>query len=419
MPFRIALSGLNAATADLKVTGNNVANASTVGFKESRAEFSDVYAIAYQGISNISTGSGVRVAAVNQQFSQGNTDYTDRALDLTIGGKGFFTVKDADGISYTRAGQFGLDRDGYVTSNTGQRLQVFAPINNGTAFNTGGLTDLRLNGDVGAPNATTTILNDVNLDSNETVPLIAPFNPTDTATYNHSTAISVFDTLGQEHTAGLYYVKTAANNWDAYVSIPDGLGGTTESTAIPLVFDTSGNLTTINGVAAATSTAIDLNAAFGDTFPVNSGAANIQLSIDFDGSSQYGADFSRQMSQDGYTTGILGGFEVDGDGVVFANYSNGNSDVLGKVALANVANPQGLRPQGDTMWGATFAAGDVIYGEAGTSNLGKIQGGALESSNVNIAEELISLITAQRNFQANATVIKTADQVTQTLINLR
>ncbi len=400
MPFRVALSGLNAASSDLNVTANNIANANTVGFKGSRAEFADVFAVGAQEI-----GNGVRLAAVTQEFSQGGVDFTDRALDLAISGEGFFTMSDNGVISYTRVGSFGADRDGYIVNNQNQRLQIFPAANNGT-FNTGTLSDLRLATTDSPPQATTTSEFGINLPANAAPPPIAVFDPANASSFNHSTAITIYDSLGATHTATAYFVKDVApNNWNAYFYID----GTAVGGANPMTFSNTGVLT---APASGTFTL--------PPFTPATGAADINLTADFSQSTQFGSEFGvNLLSQNGFTAGRLSNIDVDAEGVIFARFTNGRSEPLGQVALSNFTNTQGMRQLGDTSWGETFTSGDAIRGAAGTASFGLIQSGALEASNVDLTEQLVNMITAQRNFQANAQMISTADQVTQTIINIR
>ena len=405
MPFRIALSGLNAASADLKVTGNNVANAGTVGFKQSRAEFADVYAVAFQGVGDTTIGGGVRLARVAQQFTQGNIDFTQNALDLAINGEGFFVLSDAGSRLYTRAGAFSVDRDGYVVNAVGQRLQVF-PANPGGGFNTGALSDLRLDTSEGAPNATTRVTAALNLNAAETAlgGAASDIDITDPSTYNYSTSITVYDSLGQSHTATVYFRKVNTNEWATALAI----NGSRVGDGSPnLTFDATGAISSGGTVTYA-------------AYNPGNGANALNITFDYTKATQYGTNYAiNSLSQDGYTTGRLSGIDIDSTGVVFARYTNGQSKELGKVALARFPNPQGLEQRGDTVWAETYTSGDVLLGEAGTGTFGVIQSGALEASNVDIAEQLVNLITAQRNFQANAQVITTADTVTQTIINIR
>jgi len=400
MPFAVALSGLNAASSDLNVTANNIANANTTGFKASRAEFADVFTGGAQQI-----GNGVRLSSVSQQFSQGSVDTTDRSLDLAISGEGFFTVSDNGVMKYTRAGSFGVDRNGNVVNDQNQHLQIFPAANNGT-FNTGTLSDLKLATSDSAPQATTTTEFGVNLPADATPPAVATFDPNNTSSYNNSTAVTIYDSLGAAHTETAYFVKTAtANQWEARFYVD----GTAVGGANAMTYGSDGTLT---APAGGTFTL--------PAYTPTTGAAPITLTANVLSSTQYGSTFSvNNLNQDGFTSGRLSTIDVDTSGVVFARYTNGRSTSLGQVALSNFANPQGLSELGDTTWGETFTSGDAIRGSAGTGSFGSIQAGALETSNVDLTAQLVNMITAQRNFQANAQMIQTADQITQTIINIR
>ncbi|WP_019611860.1 flagellar hook protein FlgE [Thioalkalivibrio sp. AKL7] len=418
MPFNIGLSGLNAAQADLQTTGNNVSNSGTTGFKRSRAEFGDVFAQSFGGISQTAIGSGTRLQAVTQQFSQGRTEFTENGLDLAINGEGFFVLNDQGSTVYSRAGAFQVDRDGYLVNNQGLRLRGYDEAG-GT-----NLGDLRLQTDTAAPQATENLEALINLRSDAATLSDDPddFDLEDPETYNFSTSLTMYDSLGIARDANLYFVKTDQNEWNAHVAVRDENGELQEveypidpvtsnpASALRLEFDQSGQL---DGV---------IPGAEGLTVPGGSldGADDLVFDIDFDGTTQFGGDFSvNDLNQDGFASGQLTGIDIDQTGVVFARFTNGQSSVLGQLALANFPNPQGLEQLGDNNWAETFAAGDVRLDRPGSSNLGSVQAGALEASNVDIAQELVNLITAQRNFQANAQTISTADQVTQTIINIR
>jgi flagellar hook protein FlgE len=405
MPFRIALSGLNASQADLNVTANNVANTQTTGFKGSRTEFADLYAVSLQGVSNNSSGNGVRVAGVTQQFSQGNVEFTDSNLDLAISGQGMFILSDDGALSYTRAGAFQMNRDGYVVNSQQQRLQVYPPLVGGT-FNTGGLTDLRLQTTDSAPSATDTVEYVLNLPGNAQPPTVAVFDPNDPNSFNHATSLTLFDSLGATHTGTMYFNKTAtANQWEARLFIDGASVGGPQT----LQYSNTGVLTAPVGGQLP--------------FPAytpTTGAAAMNVTVDLAQSTQYGSNFAvNSVSQDGFTTGRLIGIDIDETGIVQARFTNGNSVPLGQVAIANFSNAQGLQQLGNTQWAETFASGQALRGQAGNSGFGLVQSGALEGANVDVTEQLVQMITAQRNFQANAQMISTADSITQTIINMR
>lgn len=405
MSFRTALSGLNAASADLNATAHNIANVNTTGFKQSRAEFADVFSVSPYGVSRLQQGSGVRVAGISQQFTQGNIDFTDNNLDLAISGEGFFTLSDHGAMVYSRAGNFAPDRNGFVTNPAGQRLQVFASNPEG-GFDTGRLSDLQLSISESPPVASSKVTVETNLPANAKVPTVTPFDPDNASSYNHTTSLTVYDSLGVPHVATQYYVKTAnPNEWQSMTYIDgDAVGG-----AQTLQYSDSGALTAPAGGQVTLA-----------GWTPDSGAADITLTLDFANSTQFGEKFSvNTLQQDGNATGRLTGIEISSEGIVFARYTNGQSTALGQVALTTFPNPGGLQKLGDNAWGDTYESGQPVRGQAGTSSLGLIQSGALEASNVDLTEQLVNMIVAQRNFQANAQMITTQDQVTQTVLNIR
>jgi len=409
MSFNVALTGLNAANQDLSVTANNLANTSTVGFKGSRTEFSDLFSSTQAGVSATAVGNGVAVQEVAQQFTQGNIETTGNNLDLAISGNGFFTLSNNGGLEYTRDGEFQVNANGDVVTASGANLQVYPPLATG-GYNTGGLTDLSLNSGESAPSATTTASITANLPANATVPTDYAADglvPTDANTYNNTTSLTVYDSLGAAHTASLYFTKTATNTWEASLYVDGNQVGQQE-----LDYSASGALT---------------NPADGNvTFPaytaadgLATGANDMNMTFNFSNVTQYGNNFGvTAVNQNGFTTGLLTGISIDGTGVVQAQYTNGNSVNLGQVALANFANPQGLQQLGDNNWAATNSSGQAVQGVSGGSGFGTISSGSLEESNVDTTTALVDMITAQRAFQANAQSIQTEDQITQTVIQM-
>lgn len=434
MSFNTALSGLRAANQDLSVSGNNIANASTIGFKRSRAEFGDVYANSLVAGSN-AAGSGVLVSDVAQQFTQGNISFTDNALDLAINGQGFFIFSDNGATTYSRAGNLGLDANGFIVSNGGARLQGYPATAQGV-IQTGVLADLQVQTQSLSPSLTQGVETQFNLDSREGNPTVSPFDPTDPASYNSSTSLTIYDSLGNPHVMSQYFVKTANNTWNLNIQVDGqdvgGTAGTSPATlsSYELTFNTDGSLA---GIASnATSPATPVTSIQIDNWNPNNGAigpaaggitnppTNSSFALNISTSTQFGAAFSvASVSQDGFAPGRLAGVEVSDSGVIFARYTNGEALNLGQVALANFDNTQGLTPLGDTTWGESFESGQPTVGEPQSGSLGAIQAGGLEESNVDLSEQLVRLIIAQRNYQANAKTIETADTVTQSIINLR
>jgi flagellar hook protein FlgE len=404
MSFDLALSGINAANSDLNVTSNNLANVDTTGFKESRAEFADLFAQTQEGVSRTAIGNGVQVSEIAQQFGQGNITSTSNNLDLALSGSGFFITSNNGALNYTRNGAFQVDQNGFLVSSTGERVQGYSPLSNG-GFNTGGLADLQLTTAESAPQATTTAGVSLNLPSSASPPANAPLNPADPTTYNDTTSLTVYDSLGAAHTAQLYFNKGATpNTWTSSLYVDGSAVGTPQT----LSFSTTGALTSpANGQVG-----------FG-TYTPATGADPLNINFDFSQATQFGDSFGvNGLSPNGFTTGSLVGVNISSTGVVQANFTNGQSVNLGQVALANFANPQGLQQESNTEWQQTFESGAAVHGVAGGSGFGTIQSGALESSNVDITSQLVNMITAERDFQANAQMISATNTVTQAIINI-
>ena len=406
MGFQQGLSGLNAASKSLEVTGNNVANSSTVGFKGSRAEFADVYAASLTGGGSSQVGIGTSIDAVAQQFSQGNVTATNNPLDIAINGGGFFRMSNNGTVTYSRNGQFQLDKNGFIVNAQGLHLTGYAANSKGVLA-TGAPADLNINTADLPPQATTAVKLLVNLDSRETPPVTTPFSSTDPTSYNRSTAISIFDSLGNSHIVQGYFVKTAANTWDVY-GTSDGAPLNTPKIGT-LTFGPDGALTAASPQPFAASATV----ATGATTPLN-------FKVDFTGTTQFGASFSlNTQNQDGYSSGKLSGFNTGADGTIVGRYTNGKSATLGQVVLASFTDPNGLQNLGNNEFAETSTSGGPLIGAPKSGGLGVLQSSAVEESNVDLTAELVNLITAQRFYQANAQTIKTQDQVLQTLVNLR
>ena len=425
MAFDTSVSGILAASADLGIIGNNIANSSTAGFKSSQGEFTDIYAASLLGTPGTAIGQGVALNSVTQDFSQGNIEFTNNSLDLAINGSGFFNLSDGGVATYSRAGAFQLDRDGFIVNASGLQLQGYPTDDEGNL--TGELGPLQLSTALVDPKGTGDASITANLDSRDlpaeawnpdgaggalnafAVPPVLPKSDQ----FNAATSLTVYDGLGNPHVLSIYFAKgTGENTWEARTAI-DGveIGG---ATAIP--FEANGQL-------AEENKPLLLNIA--DWQPINAngvanGAAAQAFSVDLSSFTQFGASFAvSTVQQDGYTTGQLRGLEIDDTGVLFTRYTNGQSRQQGQIAVASFTNPNGLQPVGDTSFVETFSAGSPTITTPGLSGTGLLQAGALESSNVEITSQLVRMIIAQRNFQANAQMIQTEDAVTQTVINLR
>ncbi|WP_404416630.1 flagellar hook protein FlgE [Marinospirillum sp.] len=584
MSFNVGLSGLRGAQTDLSVTGNNIANASTTGFKQSRAEFGDVYNSSIMGTGKHSVGSGVLTERISQQHAQGNVNYTDRALDMAINGNGYFILSNNGQTEYSRAGYFDLDKDGFITNNTGKRLQGYEANLDGD-IQSGALGDIQLTQTNIQPRATSRIGMELNLDSRSeveggaspataatisfqvndstanasndvdvdgttydfsydggaayngpatvtigtetydvsesggTVTLtaqntgslagteydptlitdagglsgtasgnngsdavsgnwdIANFDPRDRSTYTDANSTSIYDSLGNEHVLRQYYIKverddpSEGNAWAMMTSLNGAFFGPnqdpdpnlTEENWDPAAasvnvddlvqatkyFNTQGDLqgvldhsgagneydpANVNTGAPGTlrETALEINlddidfssivagAGFGTNIAGDPPDFTNAINFNFRGSTQYGDRFAVQsQSQDGYTTGRLAGLEVDEEGIIFGRYTNGQNRPVGQVPIATFTNPEGLKPNGSTAWVETTESGLPAINQAGSGITGKVEGGALEESNVDLSEELVKMIIAQRNYQANAKTIQTQDTLTQTIINIR
>jgi flagellar hook protein FlgE len=511
MSFQQGLSGLNGAAKSLDVIGNNIANASTVGFKGSTAQFADVYANSLNGAGGNQAGIGSKVSQIAQQFSQGNIESSANPLDIAINGAGFFRTTVAGATQYSRNGQFSLDKDGYMVNAQGAQLTGYATSATGGIL-AGSPVPMRINTADLKPVATTRIDTMLNLDSSSVNPAKTPFDVNDPNTYNKQIPIDVYDTLGNPHVMSSFYVRTDAGKWDVYVA-NDGMevnnlkvAAAAQGTASP-AFDAVntarqawrtasqqvppvpanlasalanyaaaagamvvaaaadpalGNATAAQQAAISNAATIS-GGVLGNTpedvdkdiaaavrlqptvvgqllfdakgtlsantppmqvglpiFPSTGAASVLPVTISFTGTTQYGAATSeKRSSQDGYTAGHLQRFAASGDGTILGQYSNGQSQALGQIVLANFANPNGLSPLGNNAWAETSASGVPLIGAPTTGSLGVLQSSAVENSNVDLTAELVNMITAQRVYQANAQTIKTQDSVLQTLVNLR
>ncbi|MDT7836192.1 flagellar hook protein FlgE [Aquabacterium sp. OR-4] len=420
MSFQQGVTGLSAASRNLEVIGNNVANSSTVGAKASRTEFADVYARAAG--AGTSTGLGVAVATVAQQFSQGSITATDNPLDVAINGAGFFQLQDATGtMVYSRNGQFKVDRDGFVTNNGGMKLMAI-PVTYQEGQIPGKSQPLQLPTSGIEPKQTSRMNMEVNLDSRQSAKLddtgnLVPIDFSDATTYNNSTSISIYDAKGQQVSITYFFQKTATDAWNIYATAngepvlgsmespepisvatfpPDGSPPITPAEPLVVAIPATGQGTSAETVAFE------------------------EVIIDFTSLTQFGSTFGpTDVSQDGFPPGRLTSISVEDDGTVIGSYSSGQSAPLARVELANFRNSQGLQPLGGNVWARTFESGDPVVGTPGGGNLGLLQSRAVEDSNVDLTQELVNMMVAQRIYQANAQTIKTQDSVLQTLVSLR
>ena len=505
MSFNIALSGLNAAQKDLDVTSNNIANVNTTGFKESRTEFVDVYAASLLASGKTKVGDGVLTADVAQQFSQGSIQFTNNALDLAITGNGFFaTVPELDSLetSYTRAGQFKLNNDNFVVNSAGEHLLGF-PVNpdgSSASVSLSTAEPIRIPTASGAPTASTEVDIRMNLPAGDSFIANAPgnFDPEDPLTFNHSTSVTVFDSLGDSHIMTYYFIKddptVAPNQWMMFAAVDGKVIDLEEDPVVQAAADalvvtetaavaaaqtaydaiaapTSADLAALNATKAALANAIAATTpeggqvsgnlspggvkgarliynSSGDFIAQSPSLANggirtvdftnhlpngadptqvVQIDFNLDPSgpnpnepTQFASNFEvTALNQNGLAVGRLTGIDIGADGLVRATYSNGTSQPLSRIALVNFANEQGLTQVGNTGWKESISSGEALAGEAGSGTFGTINSSALEQANVNLTTELIDLISAQRNFQANSRALEVDNQLNQTILQIR
>lgn len=439
MSFNISLSGLNAAQKDLDVTSNNIANVATTGFKKSRAEFGDVYTNSVFSNSRTTVGSGVQTELVSQQFSQGSIESTDNSLDLAISGEGFFALTSGDSKDkiYSRAGNFQVDERGFVVNQNGYNLQVY-PVNKDGTVSSQSLdstTNLQIPTTAGKPTATENVTIALNLNASDEAPA-GKFDPELSTTYNSSTSVVVYDSLGQSHTVTYYFSKdddvssglTGKTAWDVKIMMEDVATGKQESVLdqnFKLIFDDNGQLINTGYVddtgKLKTSDSMQVTSKKLGDF-VGTGASGEQVIVfkfPQEGITQYSSSFAvNSLSQDGSTVGQLTGIDIDDSGLVNATYSNGTTNKLGKIALAKFSNPQGLTQIGDTCWKESVSSGEAVAGIPGVGTMGTIKNSSLESSNVDLSASLVDLISAQRNYQANSKALEAASNIMQTILNV-
>jgi flagellar hook protein FlgE len=410
MGFQQGLSGLNAASRGLDVIGHNIANANTTGMKSSRAEFAELYAASISGASSATAGIGVEVGAISQQFTQGNISITGNNLDVAINGRGFFQVTMSDGTTaYTRAGNFKLDKDGGIVTNTGAQLMGYATDEQGVRTSTT-LQPMTL--PTGGPipaKQTSTITAELNLDAR--APIWDSVTPTTPLT-TYGTSLLAFDSQGVEIPVSLYFRRIGPNtnnDWEVFTDPTDDASATA-SLVTTLSFDANGKL--ISPLTPVDLPLTSPNPLIGALTPVPQ--------LDLTAVTQQGIAFAvSDLRQDGYTAGELTGINIEDNGVITARYSNGQSQAAGQIALAEFRNVQGLQPEGGGYWLETFASGQPVRGAPEEGKFGALRSGALEDSNVDLTQELVNMMTAQRTYQANAQTIKTQDQILSTLVNLR
>jgi flagellar hook protein FlgE len=391
MSFDIALSGIHAINEQLESVSNNIANASTYGFKSTRANFSSVYA----GTS----ANGVEIGSLTQSISQnGSTQTTGRGLDAAIDGRGFFVARDPQGgMTYTRVGIFSTDTKGYLIDSNGKLVQGYGPAKGGAL---GAMGDIQVPTGQIAASPTTSIAFVGNLSADWTVPATA-FDATKSSTYNMVKQSIAYDSLGQQHTVSSYFVKTADSTVDVYYAV----GTATPAKGATLTFDGKGALT------STTPAAINV------AIPAAGGAAAGSVTVDYTGTTRFAGEATTTTNRsDGYASGAFVGVELASDGSLVAKYSNDQQQVVGTLAIATFANEGALQSISDTSWTANANSGLALYNTPGVGLSGKLVTGSLEGSNVDVTTELVGLMTSQRNYQANSKVLTTENQMMQALM---
>ena len=431
----VSLSGLSAAQLDLNTTSNNIANANTYGFKESRAEFGDVYSSSLFTNAKTTPGGGVQANKVAQQFHEGSSVYTNNPMDLRVGGTGFFAVsKDRMNPAQselTRNGAFHLNKDNYMTTSNEEFLlgyQVNPDTGEVLSYEP---SPMSVPAEFGKPKQTANVEVGVNLPANGDLKDPALFDFTNEESYNRSTSSTIYDSMGQSYKMSTYYLKdmTQPNTWQTYYTVTDEAGekpvnitggdatNATGHVGHTMKFNNDGTLASLNNGQPIVSEALGAGA---DPIDLNGADPTQILSLKLDAATQFAAPFElTKFDEDGATTGFLTKLDFDENGSILGTYSNGENITLGRVALVRVANEQGLDKKGGTQWDSTTLSGDKIWGESNKGSFGTISNGSLEQSNIDMTQELVDLISAQRNFQANSRSLEVHNQTQQTILQIR
>jgi flagellar hook protein FlgE len=431
----ISLSGLSAAQLDLNTTSNNIANANTFGFKESRAEFADVYSNSIFTNSKTATGQGAQPSTVAQQFHEGSSVYTNNPLDLRISGTGFFSVAKEKLIpqqnEMTRNGAFHLNKDNYMVSSNDEFLLGYQVDKNTGEVASYDPSPINIPAEFGKPKQTANIEVGVNLPANGELKDPSLFDITDPETYNRATSSTIYDSMGQSYKLTTYYLKdmNEANTWQTYYTVTDKtgekpidiLGGDASAPSgqvgHTLVFNNDGTLASLNNGNEIVSDELGNGS---DPVDLNGADITQALSFTLDSATQFASPFElTKFEEDGATTGFLTKIDFDENGTVLGTYSNGENVSLGRVALVRVSNEQGLDKKGGTQWDSTQNSGAKIWGESNKGSFGTINNGTLEQSNIDMTQELVDLISAQRNFQANSRALEVHNQLQQNILQIR
>lgn len=419
--FNIGVSGLKAAGSSMSVIGDNISNAQTFGFKGSRAEFQDILARSLKGIDGgDQIGSGTKLAHITPQFTQGNINRTENITDLAINGNGFFSVDTGKGLAYTRDGSMHFNKDGQLINGDGYKVNGFTADEEGSITQKVGPITLGSTTIPAQPTAKVDVL--MNLDSRAEIQQFDPTNPDKTSNFN--TSIVVYDNIGTQRLVTVYFNKAADGNWEYHGTIPgeDAQGGQAgtivEMAKGKLTFDASGKLQQ----ETIESSAFNFNkgAAPGQNIEFNFGESISEGGDGFKAVTQYGSRSSiSRHTQDGSSAATLASLSFNDDGVLSASYDNGSQRDIAQIAIAKFENAEGMFKMGKNLFKETRKSGQAAVGNPGTDGRGEVLSKSIELSNVDIADEFINLMNAQRNFQANTKTITTADQMLQEVLNIK
>ncbi|MGE5086079.1 MAG: flagellar hook protein FlgE [Bacillota bacterium] len=416
------VSGMTAQGEALGVIGDNIANANTIGFKASRAEFQDIISKSLKGVlGGNQIGRGVKIGAVNPILTQGNVDATEKVTDLAISGDGYFKVKGSDGESYTRDGSFHFDREGYLVTNDNQKVQGFGTDEKGNILNK--MTDIKFPRALIPAKATKEIKLDLNLDSR--MEATKKFDIKDPySTSHYSTGVEMYDSQGNKHLLSMFFNKVGDRQWE-FKGVVDGKevsggeeGKLSEVCSGKLEFTVDGKLDS----QKLTSSNFNFKggALQGQEVKFNFGDAIKDGGKGLDGTKQYGKNSDLiSWHQDGAAAGTITSLSFNDEGILTAVYSNGQAQDLAQIALAKFENPEALFKVGNNRLKESRDSGGASIGGPGTAGRGKLFAKSLERSTVDLATEFVNMIQNQRGFQANAKTITTTDELLNEVIQLK
>lgn len=419
--FNTGISGLQASGNSMSVIGDNIANAGTFGFKSSRAEFQDMLSMSLKGIDGgDQIGSGTRLAHVTPQWTQGSIQRTSNITDLALNGNGFFQVDAPFGKGYTRDGSFHFDKEGYMINGDGYKVNGFMPDDKGAMTNQMGAIKLGNTTIAATPSSNVTM--SLNLDSRENVKQFDPKNPEKTSNFHNS--ITVYDNIGTAHLVTMYFNKAADGNWD-YHAMVDGNeaqggkpGEMVEMASGSLKFNNKGQLE--EEVEKANAFNFTKGAAQGQKIAFDFGKSIKEGGTGLDAATQYGSKSSvARHTQDGSSAATLASMSFNDEGILTATYDNGVQRDIAQIAIAKFENNEGLFKTGKNLFKETRRSGQAAIGKPGADGRGEVYSKSIETSNVDIANEFVNLMAAQRNFQANTRTITTSDQMLQEVLNIK